>query len=65
MTRPKIRAGNFEMAEERPTLQFIQNQFNEPLPNPVEGYRLRSLHRAFCMQRPYRIHLAHFQRLLA
>jgi hypothetical protein len=61
----KLMRVNFEFLKEKPTLQFIQNQFNEPLPNPFEGHCLRPVHRAFCMQRPHRIHLALLQRLLA
>jgi hypothetical protein len=61
----KLMRVDFEIAVEKPTLQFIQNQSNETLPNPIEGNRLRPVHRAFCMQRPYRIHTAYLQWLLA
>ena len=55
---------DFEMAVEKSTLQFIQNQPNESLPNPIEGHRLRPVQRACCMPRSHRLHLAHLPRLL-
>lgn len=60
----KLGQVDFEVKKEKPTLQFIQNQTNEPLHNPIEGYRLHPVHCTFCVQRPYRIQLIHCQWLL-